>query len=95
MKKVPPDCANPSCSLQAACRLLESNACSFACRALTEDSARCLNGVLVPLISETRCKTRHAPLSSPQIARDLFAVNREVYIEVLVGPLSSVAFEMQ
>lgn len=35
------------------------------------------------------------PSHAPQIARDLFAVNREVYIEVLVGPLSSVAFEMQ
>lgn len=41
------------------------NACSYACCSLTEDSTRCLNWVLVPLISETRCKARHAPLSCP------------------------------
>ncbi len=54
--------------LHAACKQRVgylNRACSFACRSLTEDSARCLNWVLVPLISETRCKTRHAPLSCP------------------------------
>lgn len=40
------------------------NACSYACCSLTEDIAFCLNWVLVPLISETRCKTRHAPPNS-------------------------------
>lgn len=41
------------------------------------------------------CRAEPPPSASPHIAKELFAVNREVYIEVLPRLLSTVAFEMQ